>query len=307
MDVAVPNRAITLAICAAIRSGRSFDQACVDAGIRKPTLLRWMEIGRATAHQGIPDPHAAFFMAFKEALQEAHGAEDDHEDDEDLDDFGDDAFDSDLCKPEPDDPPREPRESDRADTDSPSTCPSLVWMVVEEAPIEIVIGSRPPWVYETHPSRRSTDAVSGPTSEGRAPATIPSDRPEQRIPPDEPTPITDRAHASRPDPSLAAIIMVLIANTIATLLLLALIVVVVALIPVALAGLILIGVIRWLIRLAFRWRAGLIALRGGGADVGPFPVGWAARWTSPSSPTSPQGFRRLGAIASTGRTLPKRE
>ncbi len=333
MGVGVPNRVITRQICASIRAGHPVDRACVRSGVDAPTLRRWLALGEvAFLECEKADPHGRFFAAFIKALECADQASE-------ADDSGGDADPiADAPRPKP---PSESRGSERRTRpEPPSEMPCLVWEVVEEAPIEIRIGSRPAWVYETSPSRPPTardaqssvarachDAGASPapgrpeTSNDRNPGeiSVPAPGPSQptlRVagdseadPGDEvsgPIP-TDRVPAivdPRPEPSLAVIVVDLVAIAIAVIVVIAL---VVAIIPVVVAGFVLIGATRGALASLFGWRAGVLALRGGGADPCLFPVGRAMRWTSTRVPSRSRMVRRLGAVALTGRTRPQRE
>ncbi len=263
------------------------DVACTAVGVDAPTLKRWLALGEAAYREcEEEDPHCRFFEAFVKALDDADQAVE--------------AKRRGPTQSEPGPPPRPRSEPSRTRRERSSEMPPLVWLVVEEAPIEIVIGSRPPWVYETAPTSppvRSPDSTQliqpdvAPSEQARSdPADAPGSDP-------------------RRDPTVGEVVEALGVLAIALVVLIAIVLLTLAVIPVALTGFALIGSIRLALGIADRWRAGLIALRGG-SSVGlpiPAPVSRNARGHGLRPVEVVPLGRTSGSIALAGRSRPQRE
>ncbi len=287
MGIAAPNRVITYRICAAIRAGQPIDSACNAVGVDAPTLKNWLTRGEeAYLECEREDPRCRFFEAFGMALESANQANE-----------------TDRRKPtEPEhQPPLRPQaELRRPQGDRSSNSPPLVWLVVEEAPIEIVIGSRPPWVYETPPERPPTQAPEQPQpSEG-------NDAPISHTPP-EPAWIEPEANrrdlSFRKDLAVIAVGLVFLGILAVTALL------ILSTIPIILVGAATIRLTCSTLSLAYRWRTGLIALRGGG-HPGLALASSVSQLTSGRSPRFLGEIsldRTPGSVAWSDRLRPQRE
>ncbi len=287
MSVEVPNRTITRRICVTLRAGQPIDLACTTVGVDALTLKRWLALGEAASRQGEEeDPHCRFFEAVSKALGYADQARD-------LKDRA--TNESGLQAPgQPRDEPR------RAGRNQTPDHPPLAWLVVEEAPIEIVIGSRPPWVYETPPA-----PDPGQTTEAFR-TTLPEDVPFEDAPttpvePDEAEPRCDEPIGE--DLAVIAVGLVFLAILAVAVLLILL------MIPVVLAGFTAIGAIRTAVGLAYRWRAGLITLSGGGSQglAIPGPIGRPTWRSSLRLPKVDCLDRTAGSVAWADRSPPQRE
>ncbi len=290
----VPNRTISRRICTAIRAGQPMDRVCTVVGVDAPTLKRWLALGEAAYRESEEeDPHCWFFKAFVKALEHAERAAE--------------ADNPRLDEPEYEPPRRPRREPRRAGGHRSSDHPPLAWLVVEEAPIAIVIGSRPPWVYETPPTSRPGPAPqpTRPTEGGE----ITISEPESMVPVDE------EAVVPRRDPTreeLGAILGVLAVGLALLVVVVLLILLVLAMIPVALAGMVLIGTLRLAWGVACRWRAGLIALRGGAfeglAMPGRVVLSPRSKWPGRRHPRGRiDPDRTAGSVAWSDRLPPQRE
>ncbi len=261
------------------------DLACIAVGVNAPTLKHWLALGEAAYLESEEeDLHCRFFEAVIKALEYADQARD-------LNDRA-------TNEPEPQALPRPRSEQRRAGRNRPADHPPLVWLVVEEAPIEIVIGSRPPWVYET-PRQTRTDREPEPPRSVRGDGESSQDT--------LPEPVEIKEIARHRDSTIGLDLAVIAVGLAILAIQVVVVLLVLLMIPVVSAGYALMGAIRGMVRLAYRWRAGLIALRGRGVDICPPPSGWAERWTPPSGLLRSYGLQSLGAIALTGRMLPQRE
>ncbi len=294
MGVAVPRSIVTKRICDAVRAGLPLERAARAAGVDVSTLQDWIQRGLdVEADVRDVDPFAIFAGTLREALDDAEDACFERSSDH-TSPFG---RESEASRP----PVDEPKGSDRSRA---PRCPPLAWLVVEEAPIEIVIGSRPVWVYESEPQPSTMSRVERPSFHAPPPAIRADawDKPNDI----EPDPVGDERPSNRDRP-IAVMIMATIVVSLVAVVAIALAVVVVA---IALAGVALIGPTRLAIGLMYRWRAGLLALRGGGAIGFPYPVGstWCrlSRAVSPGRSVPPPD-RMLGAASLTGRSRPQRE
>ncbi len=263
------------------------DVACTAVGVDAPTLKRWLALGEAAYREcEEEDPHCRFFEAFTKALEDA---------DQDVE-----ADRRRKAQTDPKPPPRpraEPRPTQGARA---SEAPSLVWLVVEEAPIEIVIGSRPPWVYETQPAPKPV----------RVPEPPRSPRPEDVS--SEPTPSEPfEVEPTEPhrDPPIGENLAVIAVGLVTLATLVVVVLAVLAMIPIVLAVFAAIGVFREALGLTYRWRAGLIALRGG--TTGSLPIPGRLSWNPDRRRLSPLGTismdRTSGSVALSGRLRPQRE
>ncbi len=263
------------------------DLACTAVGVDAPTLKRWLALGKAAYREcEEEDPHCRFFEAFVKALE-----------------YADQAVEADRqrpVQPEPQPPPRSRAEPRRTQGDRVSEAPSLVGLVVEEAPIEIVIGSRPPWVYET-------DLDSPPVRSSEPPRPTGTEETPSEGTPSFPTDAEDAE--SRQDPTLGEVVEAIAFLSITLIVLAAIVALILVIVPIALAILVLIGSIGLTLGVAYRWRAGLIALRGG--TTGGLPIsgpairirfGWGPRTIGMFSPN-----RTAGSVALSGRLRPQRE
>ncbi len=262
------------------------DLACTAVGVDASTLKRWLALGEAAYRESEEeDPHCRFFEAFVKALEYADSRRDNEPQ---------------PSEPKPEPPPKPRSEPRRTRSARSSEAPPLVWLVVEEAPIEIVIGSRPPWVYETPSAPDPVPATETPRPSQLEDASF-EDAPAMPAEPEESDPRRDAPIGE--DLAVIAIglatLVVLIAAVLLTL----------AAIPVAMAGFVVIGTVRLTIGSLYRWRAGLIALRSGGTGVLAIP-GRATRFTSrerrrPAMVVS--GDRTDGSVALAGRLRPQQE
>ncbi len=287
-----PNREITLAICRGVLEGWGVPRSCMAVGVDEPTLIRWMSRGEAAHSQKrIDDPHALFLIALRRAMAEARasglwiG----------LRDPSPDVSQRSATSARPDEPPRTDR---RVSNDFAPLASS----VVEEAPIEIVIGSRPAWVFEADDSDRNRVAPAEPPR---------VDEPRSPEPPHPVAPEcgfagsteTEESAPKRDGPTWVIVVALLIG--LAGLIIASMLVI--AMLLVATAAFAVIGPIQVALALAYRWRDNVRALRGGGADGCPCPVARASRGTSSHPIPLVRPERSLGALAWTGRTLPQRE
>ncbi len=289
----VPNRAITVRICQAIRAGLPMDQACAEVGVDAPTFQRWMALGEeAFLICEERDPHCRFYKALVRTQHASKTADVSRLVDR-----------TQPNKPPPALPTGYPGEPQRTRDDRSTEFPPLAWLVVEEAPIEIVIGSRPPWVYETAPTPES---VPAPEPLGAAWADDSTSEPATSESVDE------RVEASPSAPRLVEVVAVLSILLVDLALLIVVILLLAAVIPMMLGGLTLIGSIRLVWGMVLRWRAGLMALRGRAITGIPIPGPTLPRasWTllgqrHPRRMVDPD--RTAGSVALAGRLRPQRE
>ncbi len=314
MDGVGPSREVIEAICQGIRAGWGVPRACMAVGVDEPTIQRWMARGEVAHREGrAEDPYAVSYVAFRRACNAARAS----------------GFRLGLRGREPNSsrpngssgrigkPNRaNPRPSDSS-ASRPSGNPAsrsssvpapLARLVVTEAPIEIVLESRPAWVYGPDPEQhRDTSARRSEVVEpeaDRTPAAIVTEvEPPEGAETAIPAPAGgEPSGANRDAPTWA----ILVALTVDLVLLIATLAMIVVTILIAMAVFVVVGPIRIALALASRWRAGLRALWGGGAEACPYPVARASRGTAhPIFLVRPD--RRLGALAWTGRSLPQRE
>ncbi len=283
----IPNWAITRRICTAIRAGRSMDLACTDVGVDAPTLKRWLALGEAAYKEcEEEDPHCRFFEAFIKALEYADQAAE--------------AARQRPAEPEPEPSPR-PRTEPRRTLGNRSSEPlPIAWVVVEEAPIEIVIGSRPPWVYETTPTPTPVRPPEPPQ-----PVWV-EDAPSEDMPT---TPAEVDEAALRRDPTLEQVAEAVGVIVGVLVVLIAIVVLALVVFPIMLASFALIGAFRLALALAYRWRAGVLALRGGELEGLPIPSPVARNALGRRlRPLVEASFDRTsGSVALAGRLRPQRE
>ncbi len=286
MSIEVPDWKITRRISRAIRAGKPIDLACTAVGVDAPTLKRWLALGEAAyLEYEEEDPHCRFFEAFVKALEYA----DSHLEDDPQ------PIEPKLIPPSQPQVGSKPTESNRASESSP-----LPWLVIEEAPIEIVLGSRPAWVYETDPKATSVQAP-----EPLRPTQFDPGSSEETLEvPTSPAEVDETE--PRHEPTLGEAVGVLLVALIVLILALML---ALAVIPVALAGFALIGAIRLVTGLAFRWRAGLIAL--GAGSIEGLPLSGSVIWTACGKRPQTLGMvsvdRTAGSVSLSGRLRPQRE
>lgn len=194
-------------------------------------------------------------------------------------------------------------------TRSSSEPAPLARLVVAEAPIEIVLRSRPVWVYGPGADRDRAGMaprlriMQPPAAETPAPVGTefgPPELAQSAIP----TPDGVEPSASGRDAPTWAILVALV---IELALLIATLATIAAMILIAAATFAVVGPIRLALALAYRWRAGVRALWAARAEGCPCPVAWASRGTAHRSIVMVRPDRRLGALAWTGRSLPQRE
>ncbi len=263
------------------------DLACTEVGVDAPTLKRWLALGEAAYLEcEVEDPHCRFFEAFVKALE-----------------YADQAVEADRqrpVQPEPQPPPRSRAEPRRTQGDRVSEAPSLVGLVVEEAPIEIVIGSRPPWIYETAPEPPPVRSPEPPRPTG------PEEPPSESTPTSPDVVVDQKTHRDPTFEQVAEALGVLIAGLVV---LIAILVLVLAVFPIALACFTLIRALRLAIGLAYSWRAGLIAMLGG--TTGGFAIPGPVTWTACARRTLLIGTvsmdRTSGSVALADRLRPQRE
>ncbi len=283
----VPNRAITKRICQALRDDQPMDLACTAVGVDAPTLKRWLALGEAAYREcEEEDPHCRFFEAFIKALE-----------------YADQAVEANRRKPsqpEPELPPRPRAEPRRTEDDRVSEAPPLAWMVVEEAPIEIVIGSRPTWVYETPPD--STPVRSAEPARPTEPLETPSEET-----PSSQADIEDGE--PRRDPTLGEVVEALVFLAITLIVLATIVAMILAVVPVALAGFTWIASLRLALGLAYRWRAGILILQGETTIGLPIraPITWTAFEWRPRFARLASMDRTSGSVSLAGRLRPQRE
>ncbi len=315
MDGVGPSREVIAAICQGIREGWGVPRACMAVGVDELTIQRWMARGEVAHCNGrYEDPYAVLYVAFRRACNAARASG-----------YRLGLREQGTSTSRPNGSSghlRRPNRTDLRPSDDPTTRSSgnpaprssselapLARLVVVEAPIEIVYGSRPAWVYGPDPEPHRDEPARRPGFEEPVAAETPAPVVTEVGPsePDEPaTSGLDGAESSRSSPDVPtwAIFVALIINLV---LLIATLAMVAATILIATAVFVVTGPIRLALALAYRWRAGLRALWGGGAEACPCPVAWASRGTSLRSSFVVRPDRRLGALAWTGRSLPQRE
>ncbi len=285
MDLRVPNRRLTQRIVEAVRDGVSLECACRGLGIDPVTLQAWMSLGlKVEPQERQDDPFGRFVNELQRAME---GAQSSH--------------DADAVANEPQ------RQPERSVTQQPLDAPNdtpwdwenddrpLAWQVVSVAPIEFHFG---PTTVRSQPAWHEPSA--GPSEAGSMPVgdSIDSDAEAREEVDAEPC----VGHRDVPIEMIVAIRIVGVAALIAVILL------VIALTLIATVIFVAVGLVRGMLALAYRWRAGVIALRGGGADGCPWPDA-RARQSSMSALTRfhPSLERSLGPVALAGRNRPQRE
>ncbi len=315
MDGTGPSCEVIAAICQGIRAGWGVPRACMAVGVDEPTIQRWMAHGEVAYLEGrFEDPYAVSYVAFRRACNAARAS----------------GFRLGLRGREPNtsrpngSPERlgKPNRTNSHSSDDPALRPSgnpatrsssepvsLARLVVAEAPIEIVYGARPAWVYGPDPERhrdasaRRSEVVE-PEADGTPAAIVTEAEPPEGAETAIPAPAGgEPSGANRDAPTWA----ILVALTIKLVLLIATFAMIAATILIATAVFVVVCPIRLALALAYRWRVGVRALWGGGAEGCPCPVAWASRGTVHRSIFVVRPDRRLGALAWTGRSLPQRE
>ncbi len=288
MGVRVPNHRLTQRIGAAVRDGVSLECACRDLGIDPVTLQAWVNLGlKVEPKERGDDPFGRFVIELQRAMEEARSP-------------GDAGLvaNGPLRGPERIAPRQPVGEPNHALWDWEADERPLAWQVVRVAPVVFDFGattarSEPAW---DEPSVVSSEVGSMPVEDRTASASD-SDADSEEVA-EEPC----IEHRNVPIEVIVAIRVVGVAVLIAVILL------VIALILITMAVFVGIGLVRMMLALAYRWRAGVIALRGAGADNGLWPVaGTRQSSMSPSLRWRPLPERSLGAIALTGRNWPQRE
>ncbi len=295
MGVTLPTKTITRRICEAIRAGQSLDRAAKAVGVDARTFTIWCKLGHDAANESChADPHARFARAVAKAIRDAERVR-----------TSSPIYHAEPPRqPEPDAPPRRPAEPPRTTCNRSSECPPLAALVVRPAPIEFVDRSRPVWVFGGEPNERPETPVERPDEVD--PTTLPTHPPFAVETDDEhETLVEAECPPSRimPTSAIIAISAVMLAALIAAISL------IVAITPIVLAARATLWLTRSSIAIAYRWRAGVLALRGGGADGCRWPVPWATRRMSMSciDVWALRPNRTHGAIALAGRTRPQRE
>ncbi len=315
MDGAVPSREVIAAICQGIREGWGVPRACMAVGVDEPTIKRWMARGEV-AHQAgrAEDPHAILYVAFRRACNAARASgyrlglrEQGTNTSRPTGSSGHLGRSNGPAS-------RASDVSESRSSGNPATRPSsepvpLTRLVVAEAPIEIVLRTRPVWVYgpDAEPQRVATahrPEIEQPVAVEATGSVV--TEVESSDPAEAATSGLDGAEPTRSSPDVPTW-AILVALIIKLVLLIATFAMIAATILIATTVFIVVGPIRLALALASRWRAGLQALWGEGAEWCPCPVAWASRGTAYRSIFIVRPDRSLGALAWTGRSLPQRE